>query len=98
MAIQRIVKMTFKPEKSDSFQAFFTEIKDQIEAQPGCKSVKLLKDKENSGIFFTFSVWDDQSSLNAYRETELFGKVWPTVKEWFADKAEAWSTEEVCDI
>ena len=93
MAIQRLVKMTFTLDKCDEFQNFFTQIKTQIEAQPGCQGVKLMKDKANSGIFFTFSVWDDQASIDAYRQTELFGKVWPTVKKWFADKPEAWSTE-----
>ncbi|MBD3638727.1 MAG: antibiotic biosynthesis monooxygenase [Crocinitomicaceae bacterium] len=93
MAIQRIVKMTFQLDKCDDFQNFFTEIKDQIQNQPGCHEVRLLKDKAASGVFFTYSVWDDQKSLDAYRHTDLFAKVWPTVKEWFAAKPEAWSTE-----
>lgn len=93
MAIQRIVKMTFQLDKSAGFETFFKEIKDQIEAQPGCQSVKLLKDKSGSGIFFTYSVWDNEKNLNGYRDTELFGKVWPTIKAWFAAKPEAWSTE-----
>jgi quinol monooxygenase YgiN len=94
MAIQRIVKMTFTADKCDAFQTFFSEIKTQIEAQPGCNGVKLLKDQNpDSGIFFTYSIWDDQASIDAYRKTELFGKVWPTVKKWFADKPEAWSTD-----
>ncbi len=92
MAIQRIVKMTFELERCDEFQSFFSEIKDQIAAQPGCFSVKLLRDKEDSGVFFTYSVWDEQSSLDAYRQTELFGMVWPKVKNWFTAKPEAWST------
>jgi len=85
--------MTFELERSDEFQDFFNEIKDQIVAQPGCFSVKLLRDKEDSGVFFTYSVWDKQSSLDAYRQTELFGMVWPKVKNWFTAKPEAWSTE-----
>lgn len=93
MAIHRIVKMTFEIDRCDEFQHFFTQIKSQIEGQPGCEGVKLLKDHEESGVFFTFSVWKDQTSIDAYRQTELFGKVWPTVKKWFADKPQAWSTE-----
>ena len=92
MAIQRIVKMTFELDRCDDFQNFFTEIKAQIEGQPGCQGVKLLKDHAESGVFFTFSVWKDQASIDAYRNTELFGKVWPTVKAWFSAKPEAWST------
>jgi quinol monooxygenase YgiN len=95
MAVQRIVKMTFRNERCDEFQSFFNEIKDQIAAQPGCFEVKLLREKSDSGVFFTYSIWDEQSSLDAYRETELFGMVWPKVKDWFADKPAAWSTELV---
>ncbi len=93
MAIQRIVKMTFKLDRCDEFQAFFSDIKDQIAAQPGCSEVRLLRDKEASGVFFTYSTWDAQSSLDAYRQTELFGMVWPKVKDWFNAKPEAWSTD-----
>ena len=95
MAIQRIVKMTFKLERCDEFQSFFNEIKDQIAAQPGCSEVRLLRDKADSGVFFTYSIWDAQTSLDAYRQTELFGMVWPKVKGWFSDKPAAWSTELV---
>lgn len=93
MAIQRIVKMTFKVEFADEFELFFNEIKDQIAAQPGCSEVRLLRDKMDSGVFFTYSIWNEQKSLDAYRTTELFGMVWPKVKNWFADKPQAWSTE-----
>ena len=95
MAIQRIVKLTFELNRCDDFQSFFTEIKDQIAAQPGCFEVRLLKDQAKTGIFFTYSIWDNQASLDAYRETELFGMVWPKVKNWFAARPEAWSTDLV---
>ena len=93
MALQRIVKMTFKKERCKEFEDFFGEIKNQVGNQPGCSGVKLLKDISGSGIYFTYSNWDDEKSLNAYRDTELFNMVWPKVKAWFADKPEAWSTE-----
>jgi len=93
MAIQRIVKMTFESDKCDEFQTYFTEIKEQIALQEGCLEVKLLKDKDESGIFFTYSVWENQECIDAYRNTELFGQVWPKVKKWFAAKPEAWSTD-----
>lgn len=92
MAIQRIVKMTFRLEKCDEFESYFSEIMDRVAGQPGCSGVKLLKDKNDSGVFFTYSVWDKQESLDAYRNTELFGQVWPKVKDWFGAKPEAWST------
>lgn len=94
MALQRIVKMTYKLEHCADFEAYFDQIKSQVGNQPGCFGVKLLKDvNPTSGIYFTYSTWIDQVHLNAYRETELFAAVWPTVKAWFSAPAEAWSTE-----
>lgn len=93
MALQRIVKMTFRPEHCQDFELFFEEIKDQVGNQPGCSGVKLLRDLSGSGVFFTYSEWKDQASLDQYRTTELFKLVWPRVKAWFASPAEAWSTE-----
>lgn len=93
MALQRIVKMTFKPEYCDGFEAYFNEIKEQVGNQPGCFGVKLLKDISGNGVYFTYSFWENETALNAYRETPLFGSVWPTVKAWFGAKPEAWSTQ-----
>lgn len=89
--ITRIVKMTFQDEKCQDFENYFREIVDQIAGQPGCHHVKLLRETEGN-VFFTYSIWDDQLSLDAYRNTELFAQVWPKVKKWFADKPQAWST------
>lgn len=93
MALQRIVKMTFQKEHCEAFEEYFDSIKKQVGGQPGCSGVKLLKDISNNGVYFTYSYWDNETSLNAYRRTELFGEVWPKVKAWFSEKAEAWSTE-----
>ncbi len=93
MAIQRIVKMTFKKEHCADFENFFEQIKNQVGNQPGCSGVKLLRDISDNGIYFTHSYWDKQTSLDAYRNTELFNVVWPKVKAWFADKPDAWSVE-----
>jgi len=95
MAITRIVKMTFRIEKSDDFENYFLTIKDQVVGQPGCYGVKLFKEKEETGIFFTYSHWDSENDLNNYRQTEIFGKIWPTVKRWFASKAEVWTVDEL---
>lgn len=93
MAIERIVKMTFKDAHCREFESYFNTIQNQVGEQPGCHGVKLLKDKSGAGIYFTYSVWNEQQDLDRYRKTELFGQVWPKVKAWFKEKPEAWSTE-----
>ncbi len=93
MKLQRIVKMTFAAEHCHAFETYFNEIKNKVGHQPGCLGVKLLKETNNSGVYFTYSLWESEDALNAYRNTDLFGAVWPKVKAWFAAKPEAWSTE-----
>lgn len=87
--------MTFKPEHIEDFRSYFSSIKNKVAGQPGCHGVKLLEEIGETGVFFTYSVWDSVDDLNAYRHTELFGQVWPKVKNWFGAKAEAWSVNEI---
>jgi autoinducer 2-degrading protein len=87
----RIVKMTFRPDKVQDFVAVFNERKHLIAAAEGCQGVELLRDISNPNIFFTYSKWNDESSLELYRQSELFNQVWDQVKQWFNDKPEAWS-------
>ncbi|MCD6069167.1 MAG: hypothetical protein K0S33_3993 [Bacteroidetes bacterium] len=90
--ITRIVKMTFAPEKVADFLALFNESKEQIAGFPGCSHLKLLNGTDNTNIFFTYSIWDSEESLNKYRDSELFASVWGRTKALFAAKPEAWST------
>lgn len=94
MPITRIVKMTFKPEHAKDFEQYYLTIKHKVAGQPGCNGVKLLKERGDTGVFFTYSQWDSEDDLNNYRSTETFGQIWPTVKNWFAEKAEAWTVDE----
>lgn len=95
--ITRIVKMTLQPEDVTKFLSFFDTIKHQINSFEGCKGVKLLQDKNQPNILFTYSFWNSEEDLNNYRHSELFGKVWPATKIHFADKPEAWSTDVYFD-
>lgn len=91
--IRRIVKMTFQPDKTAEFQAIFEASKSKIRSSPGCQHLDLLRCKNPDNIFFTYSFWDNEESLNAYRHSELFAKTWSKTKALFADRPEAWSTE-----
>lgn len=92
--IVRIVKMTFKEEEIPHFQLYFTEIVPLIREQKGCRKVSLLHDSKDPRIFFTYSKWNTEEDLDTYRNSELFGQVWPKVKAWFDAKPEAWSVVE----
>jgi quinol monooxygenase YgiN len=89
--IKRIVKMTFKAEFVEEFVALFNSKKVLIEAVEGCTFVELLQDASNPNIFFTYSLWKEESYIEAYRHSELFKHVWAQTKIGFDDKPEAWS-------
>lgn len=91
----RIVKMTFLENKTMEFEKIFNESKALIQAMPGCNSVILLKDISNDKIYFTISKWNSEKDLNFYRNSDLFLIVWKKTKALFADKAQAWSMDEV---
>ncbi|MCF8236851.1 MAG: antibiotic biosynthesis monooxygenase [Saprospiraceae bacterium] len=89
--IQRIVKMTFRQDSIQQFHRLFEEVRERIRAQPGCHSVELLQDVRHPEIMFTYSQWDSEDTLNAYRQTELFVQTWKRTKSLFQERAEAWS-------
>lgn len=95
--ITRIVKLHFKEDKIEDFLRFFESIKWQVARQPDCLGMKLLQDKNHPEIVFTYSKWKDEKALNTYRDSELFGTVWPTIKPWFKEKAQAWTVSEYFD-
>ncbi|MCW5909005.1 MAG: antibiotic biosynthesis monooxygenase [Chitinophagales bacterium] len=91
----RIVKLTFQPEKISYFIQAFNERKHLIAACEGCLGVELLRDINTPNIFLTYSKWDSVEHLENYRQSELFIETWAIVKQWFSDKPEAWSVENV---
>jgi quinol monooxygenase YgiN len=90
----RIVKLTFKPEHIQEFFDFIEPYRAKINSVEGCHGVQILQGIENPSQIFTYSNWDREESLEAYRNSELFQHVWSIVKVWFGDKPEAWSMEE----
>lgn len=93
--IKRIVKMSFRPDKVEEFITIFKENRVFIASFKGCSHVELLQDKSQSNLFFTYSVWENESFLNEYRGSELFDMVWNKTKTLFNEKPEAWTVEEL---
>ncbi|MCC9167848.1 putative quinol monooxygenase [Pontibacter harenae] len=93
--IIRIVRMTFQEEKVADFLEIFRNSRDKIRAFEGCNHVELLQDVNQPNVYSTYSLWDSEEHLNKYRQSELFGSVWPATKALFADKPQAWSLQKV---
>jgi heme-degrading monooxygenase HmoA len=89
--ITRIVKMIFRPEEVHNFLEVFETNKALIAGSAGCTSLQLLRQKDEQHVYFTISVWESESFLNRYRESELFAEVWGKTKKMFAGKPEAWT-------
>lgn len=92
--ITRIVQLEFQEDRIEEFLRFFEEIKHLVNNFDGCYGMKLLRDVNNPCIVMTYSKWDSQESLNNYRKSTTFGKVWPTIKPWFSNRPQAWSVQE----
>lgn len=95
MRIHRYVKMTFQPNEVEQFINVFNDSKDKIRSFPGCLSLQLIKNIENSNILCTSSIWENAECLENYRKSELFAETWKKTKILFAEKAKAQSYELV---
>ena len=91
----RIVKLSFHPENVDAFLEIFENSKEKIQNRKGCRLLELYRDQKHPTIFFTYSYWDSEDDLNAYRKSDVFGKVWPETKKLFNKKPEAWSVDRL---
>jgi heme-degrading monooxygenase HmoA len=93
--IVRIVRLHFKKENITSFERIFDETKDTIKNFKGCSLLELYQDTGDPSVFFTYSQWDTESDLEAYRQSDFFKGVWGRTKVLFDDKPEAWSVRKV---
>ena len=91
--ITRFVKLNFTPAYCKQFEINFPEVKLKVEANKGCKEVKLFK--AANCVYFTVSKWETEDDLNAYRNTDFFKQTWAIFKANFSAKAEAWTTNEI---
>lgn len=60
-----------------------------------CESLEAFEDKKQPGVFFTFSVWKEETSLEEYRNSAYFREIWATIKPWFDEKPLAWSLDKI---
>lgn len=94
----RIVKMSFAEENVEAFLENFDNNKEKIRAVNGCEFLQLLRDKDNTNQFFTYSFWNEQADLENYRQSDLFKGVWAKTKVLFNAKPEAWSVEKIVSL
>lgn len=90
--------MSFEPSKIKEFLSNFETNKDKIRAFEGCNFLELYRDQNNTNIFFTYSYWSSETSLENYRHSDLFKSVWAKTKPLFNAKPEAWSVDKLYSL
>jgi len=85
--------MEFNATAVPGFQTLFDEVKEKIKNTDGCHYLRLYRDMHRPEIFFTYSHWESEAHLQAYRQSDLFADVWAKTKAGFNKRAEAWSLE-----
>lgn len=91
----RIVQLHIKEEAIATFQEVFTAHQNLITAFEGCHKLELWQVTDNAQKFITYSIWEDETALIRYRNSDLFTNLWTRVKPLFESKAEAWSLQKL---
>lgn len=82
--LHRVVRMTFRSETVAEFLELFSVVEPDIRRQPGCMHVELMRDVQWPNAFATFSIWESEAALDAYRQTPFFRTTWSRTKSLFA--------------
>jgi heme-degrading monooxygenase HmoA len=90
--------MEFAAERVPDFLNIFAASRDKIRSFSGCAHLQLLQDEADSCIFFTYSHWDGEAELNAYRNSSLFKAVWIDTKKLFRAAPRAWSLTDQTEV
>jgi heme-degrading monooxygenase HmoA len=90
--------MKFHLEKVDIFLENFNIHKEKIRNSDGCRLLELYRSKNDASEFFTYSYWESEDHLEAYRNSALFKKVWAETKILFSDKPMAWSVDKMMGL
>ncbi len=87
--------MSFDASNIELFLENFNNNKEKIRNVEGCRLLELYRDRNNDTTFFTYSYWETEENLEAYRNSDLFKEVWAKTKTLFSDRPEAWSVDKL---
>ena len=90
--------MEFQHAHTDDFVRHFKSVAPLIRAFPGVRHLALHRDVTQSNVFYTYSIWDGESDLETYRQSDLFNDAWRQAKSWFSEKPQAFSLRRECAL
>ncbi len=91
----RIVKLTIEKQNIAKFEAIFAETKIYIRNFEGCLQLELYQDREDPSTFFTYSHWEGETFLEAYRNSPFFKGIWNKTRQLFSAPPKAWSLNKL---
>lgn len=91
----RTVRMTFRPDALEAFEALFEAAAPRIRAFPGCQHLELWRDASSPNILTTYSHWATAEALEAYRNSTLFKETWRKTRPLFSAPPRAFSSFRV---
>ncbi|PHI19285.1 3-dehydroquinate synthase [Lewinellaceae bacterium SD302] len=96
--IQRLVQLTFREDATAAFEQILEESRSVIRQQAGCLHMEAWRDVNEPTVYYTYSRWLDQDSLDAYRNSDYFGQIWPRTKALFSAKPRVFSAEKLSEL
>lgn len=93
--ITRIVRLSIREDQEMVFLNYFREREAAIGNFPGCKVVRIFRDRTGPSVFFTISEWENENALEQYRSSDLFKETWTFVKSLFKDPPIAYSLQKL---
>lgn len=91
--IYRVVKLEFSPEEVPVVKPLFEAVASKVRGANGCTHLEILFDLNTRGKVITYSYWEREEDLHAYRQSDFFRAFWSSIKPRFSRPAEAWSME-----
>ena len=91
--IIRIVELSIQKDKFSFAKKLLADVAPKVRSSPGCSHLRILLDVHNSQRITTYSHWNTEADLNAYRKSDIFINFWTDVKPLFAASARAWTSE-----
>ena len=63
-----VFEFEISPDKVDRYFALAAAMREEIESQPGFKSIERFESLAHKGRFVSVSTWEDENAVNAWRQ------------------------------
>lgn len=91
----RLVELSIQKDKLPIAKKLLDDVAPKVRNSPGCTHLRILMDLHKTAHITTYSHWNSEADLNAYRKSDVFKNFWAQIKPLFAVSAKAWSSESL---